>query len=217
MQLELLSERSTADPFAALEGLLIGPAHMVRRGDQARLSVVIPDQAGPVQWRVDALLSAFADAGFSGESARTPRGQTVVRSEFTPLLVPLATAWTRGAVKAPPADFTFDAAKLRLWAVASGHTVMHAVYQFHLDDRADTQVVRALRPLSVQVTAVGPRAGGPALRVSGQRRLRHLAALMGPAPAGADWPDHSLDSSRRQSASNGALRLTKGPAGTTPD
>jgi hypothetical protein len=50
----------------------------------------------------------------------------------------------------------------------------------------------ALAGMGIAGTFVGPRAGGPAYRITGRRRSARLREYVGEAPAEApptDWPD----------------------------
>jgi hypothetical protein len=176
-----------------LEGLLAGPAQIVRSGAAARLSVVLDVPAGRPSWRVNALLAAFEACGVGGAPTSTVDELAGVCTDFRPELVPLATAWTRGAMKVPPGGFVLDGPRLRLWATAAGHSDDHG-YLFTLGESDDTgwsAAGAALARAGVPAALVGPRAGGPAYRVTGQRRLRRLRELLGEPPEGADeddWP-----------------------------
>jgi len=179
--------------LADLAGLLAGPAQVVRAGAAARLSVVLDVPLGSPSWRADALLDAFETCGVGGEPAGTVDSLAAVRTDFRPELVPLALAWTRGAMKAPPPGFTLDGPRLRLWAIAAGRSDDHG-YLLTLGD-ADhdgwTATGAALARAGVPAALVGPRAGGPAYRVTGRRRLTRLRELLGEPPVGVtdgDWP-----------------------------
>ena len=82
-----------------LAGLLCGPGQILRfgAGDQARLSIVLADPTGAAR-----CAAACAAAGIDVDPVRTESGATALRSAFRCDLVELATAWTRGAVKAVP-------------------------------------------------------------------------------------------------------------------
>lgn len=178
-----------------LAGLLAGPAQLARGRDSARLSVLLAPGLDAPEVRAQLLCSAFRDRGLVGEVSQTLGRRTVVRTEFSPLLSPLAAAWTRGAVKSPPDDFVFSAAALRWWGVAAG-SCSGTHYQFGLaesDSRCWQQLGKALRAIGFPAQLMSVRAGGPAWRLQGVRRLGALRALMGPAPVLPDgdsisWP-----------------------------
>jgi hypothetical protein len=170
-----------------LEGLLFGVAQVVRLGGTARLSVLVEDR-----WRVDELLAAYGERDLRGE-VREEDGLTSVRTSFSRSLLPVAERWIRGAVKSVPAGMTLDGARLRLWAIGAGRRDEHG-YLLRLSphdppvwDAAGAVLARA----GVAGAFVGVRAGGPAYRVTGRRRLIRLGEYVGerPAAAGADdWP-----------------------------
>src|SRR4029079_1576342 len=80
-----------------LEGLLAGPGQVVRRGDAARVSVVVS-----TGWRVDALVMEMASLGAEAETERAEPGSITVRTPWLPELLDVANRWTLGAVKVPP-------------------------------------------------------------------------------------------------------------------
>ena len=116
-----------------------------------------------------------------------------MRTPFRADLVPLAMAWTRGAVKAVPPGLALDGAALRLWAMAAGRA-SDGGYLLALDPHApDTfePLGGALARCGLAATMLGVRGGGPGLRVSGLRRLNRLAELVGGPPvesAQSHWP-----------------------------
>lgn len=171
-----------------LAGLLCGPGQIVRfgAGDQARLSVVLPDPA-----RAPAVAAACAAAGITVEPVITESGTTALRSAFRCDLVGLAKAWTRGAVKTVPSEWQLDGSSLRLWALASGWPDERGGYLLALDPHAP----QTHQPLIAAATRAGippARLGRiPALRISGTRRVERLVELVGPVPprlAGDAWP-----------------------------
>ena len=171
-----------------LEGLLAGPGQLVRRGGEARIGVVVREP-----WRAEVLLAAFAERELAGEQSSTVDGQPAVRTAFSVALAALARRWTRGARILPPDGFALDGPRLRLWAVAAGRGDPYG-YALELggtDDGAWAAVGAALHDAGVPGTLIGPRAGGPAYRITGTRRLGRLFELVGDLPAGAaisDWP-----------------------------
>ena len=172
-----------------LEGLLAGPGQLVRRGEEARIGVLVPEA-----WRARALLAAFDERGLGGERTVTVDGLAGVRTAFSPALAPVAGRWTRGARTLPPDGFTLDGPRLRLWAVAAGRgdAYGYALALGGTDDAAWLAIGSALHEAGVPGTLIGPRAGGPAYRITGGRRLRRLRELIGEPPPGAepgDWPE----------------------------
>ncbi|MGB9376232.1 MAG: hypothetical protein WCB04_01840 [Mycobacteriales bacterium] len=171
-----------------LEGLLAGPGQLVRRGPEVRIGVVVD-----APWRADVLLAAFDERGLAGERAATHDGSPVVRTSFSSALAAVADRWTRGARILPPERLNLDGPRLRLWAVAAGRVDSYG-YALELggtDDGAWAAIGSALHDAGVPGTLVGPRAGGPAYRITGSRRLARLRELVGEPPEGApagDWP-----------------------------
>jgi hypothetical protein len=203
-QLSLFSAEARPPRTADLAGLLCGPGQIVRfgSGDTARLSVVLPD---PV--RAPAVVAACAAVGIAAERVVTEAGATAVRTAFRRDLVDLARAWTtrgddggacrrtatdppasplsslREAVKTVPAGMQLDGAVLRVWLLAAGRWDGHGV-ELLLDPHAPQTHL----PLVAAATRAGvspARSGrGTALRITGARRLRRLAELVGPPPRG---------------------------------
>lgn len=189
-QLSFFSVEARSPGVADLAGLLCGPGQTVRfgRGGSARLSVLVDSS-----WRAAALAAECAMRGVLAEPATSPEGLPLLRTAFRADLAGLAAAWTRGAVKAVPEGYEPDGSALRLWAQAAGRRDGRG-YLFGLDTHApDTHqpLVAALGRVGLTAALVGPRAGGPAVRIIGRRRLARLAELVGPPPdcAVADtWP-----------------------------
>ena len=117
LQRSLFSAEARAPRTGDLAGLLCGPGQIARfgAGDQARLSIVLPD-AG----RAPPLRAACAAAGLTLDPVTTESGATALRSAFRCDLVGLATAWTHGAVKAVPTEWQLDGAALRIWVLSAG-------------------------------------------------------------------------------------------------
>jgi hypothetical protein len=187
-QLSLFSAEARPPRSADLAGLLCGPGQVVRfgAGDQARISIELADPA-----RAAAVLGACAATGITLRALRAESGATVLRSSFRCDLVELAVAWTGTGRKAVPAGWQLDGAALRLWALAAGRPDERGGYLLDLDPDAP----QTHDPLIAAATRAGiPPARldhGPALRISGARRVRRLVELVGPAPeriTGTDWP-----------------------------
>ncbi|MFI9008957.1 hypothetical protein ACIGNX_17205 [Actinosynnema sp. NPDC053489] len=118
-----------------------------------------------------------------------------VTTAFRTDLAGLAAQWFDGDRKVVPPDFTLDGAALRLWALASGRWVESGSgYLLGLDPGAPgthEALRKALATSGLPSTLLTGRAGGPALRVTGRRRLERLAELVGRAPRGVaerTWP-----------------------------
>lgn len=188
--MSLFSDQARAASPSDLAGLLCaqGQVHGFGRGTAARVSAVVAEQ-----WRAREIVRACAERGLAAEHGRTPEEQYSVRTPFVTELIPLAMAWTRGAVKAVPDGWQLDGATLRLWLLAAGVPDGRG-YLLGLDPHApQTHAVlaSALADIGVPAGTVGVRAGHPALRVSGRRRVGRLAELVGEAPCTGPtglWP-----------------------------
>jgi hypothetical protein len=174
-----------------LAGLLCAPAQLARFGASgtARLSMVLSDHR-----RAPALIAAAAARGVPAEVSETGCGSRVLRTAFRRDLVDLADRWTRGAVKAVPEHLALDGALMRMWVLAAGLPDRRSGYLLGLDPHAPQThlpLAEAVIRLGLPVLRLGPRGGGPALRISGVRAVRRLAELVGStpqlAPAGS-WP-----------------------------
>ena len=185
-QLSLFSADARPARPGDVAGLLCGPGQIVRfgAGDQARLSIVLPDPG-----RGPAVVAACAAAGMDVDTVRTESGTTAVRTAFRRDLVALAAAWTRGASKAVPPGLELDGAMLRMWALAAGRPDDRGGYLLALDPNAP-QTHLALVAACTRAGIPPARVGrGWGLRISGARRIRRLAELVGPPPPRIDAPD----------------------------
>jgi hypothetical protein len=187
-QLSLFGATAREPTLSDLEGLLAGNGQVVRRGDTARVSVVVA--AG---WRADALVNELdVTLGLRAEVGPAEAG-TTVGTPWLAELRPVADEWTRGAVKCPPAGWSLDGARLRWWALSTGRAVagMYTLALGASDEHAWLAVGSALSMAGVPGVLVGPRADGPAYRIVGRRRLGRLLELIGDRPDGVPddgWP-----------------------------
>jgi hypothetical protein len=189
-QLSFFSAEARHPRVADLAGLLCGPGQAVGfgRGTAARISVVVADD-----WRARALSAACAERGVIAEATRSEEGHPLLRTAFRSDLTDLARHWLRGAVKSVPSGFAPDGAALRIWALASGR-LESSGYVLGLDPHAPEThdaLASALARAGLPARRIGSRGGGPALRVTGRRRIERLAELVGPTPDGAierTWP-----------------------------
>jgi hypothetical protein len=175
------------------EGLLAGAGQVVRMGGTARVSIVVD-----APWRARALLREARLRGLAATcEPATVEGHIGFRTAYSTALAPLGTGWLRGAVKYPPAGFALDGRRLRLWTIAAGGPDGAAAFALRLgasdgagdlpgrtDDAVWGMVGAALAAAGLPAVLLGPRAGGPAYRIVGRRRLARLAELVGEAPAG---------------------------------
>jgi hypothetical protein len=166
------------------EGLLAGAGQVVRMGGTARVSVVV-DQP----WRARALLAEATARGLAATCERTEvEGHIGFRTAYSSALAALGTSWLRGAVKHPPPGFALDGRRLRLWTIAAGGRDGAAAFTLRLgasDEPCWAAIGAALATAGLPAVLLGPRAGGPAYRLVGRRRLARLAELVGEPPSGS--------------------------------
>jgi hypothetical protein len=187
-QLSLFAAGMNDPSYDDLEGLLAGPGSIERRGDAARVSVLVVDP-----WRAEALLRGLSVLGPGAEAEPTPDG-LLVQTAFAPQLYAMAQLWHSPLGKHAPTGLRVDGARLWWWCLAAGGADS-AGYRLGLG-RGDGDAVwsaagAALATAGVTAALVGPRADGPAYRVVGARRLVRLAELVGAAPPGVPvtaWP-----------------------------
>lgn len=186
----MFSAQASAAGLDDLAGLLCaqGQVHGFGRGTAARVSIVVAEP-----WRALEIVRVCAERGLSAEWGSTQEDRYGVRTALVVGLLPLASAWTRGAVKAVPNGWQPSGAALRLWVLAAGVPDDRG-YLLRLDPRApDTHppLAAALATAGLAARLLDSRTTGPRLRVSGRRRMSRLAELVGEAPQGAPaghWP-----------------------------
>jgi hypothetical protein len=187
-QISFFSAEASGPALADLAGVLCGQGQIVSFGrTAARLSVAV-DEA----WRARILATEFARRGVHADIAHTKDGQPLVRTAFRADLMRLANTWHHGDGKELPTDFRLTGGALRLWALAGG-CPDDRHYLFTIDEDVPVTHARladAFRHVGLPAQLVGPGAGGPAIRVTGRRRLATLEELLGAPPAGAAslWP-----------------------------
>ncbi|MDA4106598.1 hypothetical protein [Mycolicibacterium holsaticum] len=192
-QLSFFSAESVPPAVADLTGLLAAPGQVMLVGtgkDQAaRLSVVVG-----AMWRAEGLAEMVVEAGLQPEITRTDEHTPLVRTALDPRLVPMALAWTRGAVKTVPPHWLPGPRELRAWTLAAG-TPEADRYLLGLDPHApDTHapLASAMMRVGIAPTLIGTRGTRPALRISGRRRLLRLVENVGEPPGNVEafhqWP-----------------------------
>ena len=192
-QLSFFTAESVPPAVADLSGVLAASGQIVMVGapdvQGARLSVVV-DQL----WRASALAEMIHEAGLEPEITRTEEDTPLVRTAVSRLLCPIATEWTRGAVKTVPPRWLPGPRELRAWTLAAGSPDADR-YLLGLDPHApDTHspLASALMRVGIAPTLIGTRGGRPALRISGRRRLSRLVENVGEPPDNAQalslWP-----------------------------
>lgn len=190
-QMSFFSAETTGPKPTDLAGVLCGPGQVATSGGAAaRLSVVVEQP-----WRANVLAAEFERCGVRAEvnpAGMSDEGHRLVRTPFRNDLLELAWQFSRGAMKSLPPGFRLDSGVLRLWVVACGKPGERG-YLLPLDCRApDTHrpLLAALTQLGLPGTIVGPRGGGPAVRITGRRRLTAFTQLLGEPLEGARnaWP-----------------------------
>jgi hypothetical protein len=197
-QLSLFGAGMTDPSLDDLEGLLAGPGSIERRGDAARISVLVADD-----WRAEVLLRGF-DGLRAGGAVEQLSGEgqqgLLVRTGFLTELYEVAQRWHSPLGKQAPAGpggMRIDGARLWWWCVAGG-VGESGGYRLRLGpqdgDAVWSAAGAALAAAGVPGVLVGQRSvvgDGPAYRVVGIRRLVRMVELVGTVPAGvpADaWP-----------------------------
>jgi hypothetical protein len=182
-QLSLFGIEATTPNPDDLAGLLAGPGQVVRMGGTARVSVVVEQR-----WRAVALAGELRERGFAATCVATVDEHLGVRTPYSSALAPLAAAWLRGALKLPPPGFTVNGRRLRLWMIAAGHRDGFDVTLRlgRCEDSVEVTMQRALGAVGLPADILAGNArSGPALRMTGRRRLARLAEIIGDAPASA--------------------------------
>lgn len=116
-----------------------------------------------------------------------------VRTSYATTLAPLAGTWLCGTAKRPPAGLHLNGRRLRLWVAAAGSPEPPG-FLLRLGETEEScweAVGAALAAIGLPAVLLLPRAGGPAYRITGRRRLARLVELVGERPAAAPaaiWP-----------------------------
>lgn len=191
-QLSFFSADLTPPRVEDLGGLLAANGQISRSADGTRLSILLPDE-----WRARTLLREFRVRDVEAEylpaaealsvGLLTDEGSTtgvLLRTARTHELDALAQVWTRGAVKSVPSGLVAAAGLMRCWTLAAGHHG-DTGYLLGLDRHApDTwePLACACARAGLAGALIGPRGGGPALRIVGHRRHARLVELLGTPP-----------------------------------
>ncbi|HHY08056.1 MAG TPA: hypothetical protein GX530_05960 [Corynebacteriales bacterium] len=156
----------------------------------ARISILLTDE-----WRATRLDSVVRRANIpvvvEAQTAEDGSPQWLVRME-SPDLLPVVQAWTKGAVKTVPPQWQPTSTAVQIWATVAGvrdDMGFRLGLDPHIADHPQLlKIVQgALARSGVSAVFVGVRAGGPAVRVQGQRRLRNLMLMVGDPPPGHSW------------------------------
>jgi len=185
-QLSLFGVEASEPAPSDLEGLLAGTGQVVRMGGTARVSIVVDGM-----WRARTVAAEIDLRGLGSTVVETVEGRYGVRTAYASSLAPLAVAWLRGAVKVPPRGLLLDGRRLRFWVIASGFrdTAGFVLPLAAHDEASWAPVGGALAAAGLPGVLLGPRAGGPAYRLVGRRRVERLAEMIGQPPPDTP-PDH---------------------------
>ena len=180
-QLSLFSADLTPPRLEDLGGLLAAHGQVAGGQDGVRLSILLADG-----WRADALLRECRVRDVPSQTAppEDPDTTVLLRTERIAVLEPLATQWTRGAVKAVPVDIILTPGFLRCWTLAAGHP-SEVGFVLGLDPHApDTHepLAAACAAAGLAGSLLGVRGGGPAVRIVGHRRCSRLSEMIGTPP-----------------------------------
>jgi len=187
-QLSLFGVEARPPSPLDLEGLLVGAGQVTRMGGTARVSIVVD-----APWRAEVLRAECTlRALVSTVEPATIEGNIAFRTAYSTALAPLGVRWMRGAVKHVPDRFFLDGRRLRLWFAAAGSPDGAQAFTLRLGTMSDDEAIgAALAGAGLPAVLLGPRAGGPAYRIVGRRRMSRLAELIGEPPVQAppgDWP-----------------------------
>ncbi len=195
-QLSLFSADLTPPQLVDLGGLLAAHGQLTAGSDGVRLSILLADS-----WRGGALLRECRVRDIPALIPESPmtlleptpmvddpstgqRPVVLLQTDRTATLAELATHWTRGAVKAVPADLVLTPGFLRCWALAAGHPA-DVGFVLGLDPHApDTHepLAAACAAAGLAGSLLGARGGGPAVRIVGYRRCSRLSEMIGTPP-----------------------------------
>jgi hypothetical protein len=177
-QLSLLSADLTPPVGEDLGGLLAAAGRLEVGDDGVRLVIRLADQ-----WRAAALVRECRVRDVDAHIA-TDAQVTVLRTDPAPALAELRDRWLDGVAKVMPAALELSAGLLRCWAIASGRPATVG-YLLGLDPQAP-EIHQALAggcaAIGLAGSLLGPRGGGPAVRIVGLRRCSRLAEMVGTPP-----------------------------------
>lgn len=214
-QISFFSAEASGPCPGDLAGVLCGPGRIEVFGrTAARLSVAVDEP-----WRARALAGEFARRGVDA-GVVTEDGRPVLRTAFRVGLIGLAHAWRSGPAKVVPDGFRLTGAELRLWALAAGQAGERD-YLLAMDEQAPqthAALAEGLSHLGLSGQVVTPRGGGPAIRVTGRRRLSTLGELLGAPPPAAEcaWPGQNEVDGRRPVAGLGSTQPRRLRSRTLP-
>lgn len=186
------ADEHVPDP-ADLEGALAARGQSTLTDALAQVSVALDEP-----WRADVLVALLAEAGLDpARSEAAPDGRCTVSTARSAALVPVVRRWRRGAVSAVPEGWSPSAGALRVWFLTAGRITPGGIVELGIDAGAEHHAPRraaltaALERVGIRTTYVGPKGGGPLLRLGTARARTRLAQNIGAVPAGVPegcWP-----------------------------
>lgn len=184
-QLSLFSADLTPPVGDDLGGLLAATGRLEIGDDGVRLVIGLADP-----WRASALVRECRVRDVQAHVAGDEE-LTVLRTDPAPALAELSDRWLADGDKVAPAGVALSSGLLRCWAIASGRPGAVG-YLLGLDPQAPQtheSLAGGCAAIGLTGSLLGPRAGGPAVRIVGHRRCTRLAEMVGTpppeAPAGA--------------------------------
>lgn len=177
-QLSLFSADLTPPVGADLGGLLAARGRLEAGGDGVRLVIPLADP-----WRASALVRECRVRDVEAHLVEDGPG-TTLWTDPAPALAQLYGQWRSGDVKLMPAELALTAGMMRCWTIAAGRPG-GVGYLLGLDPAAaEIHEFLAGRCAAIGLAGslLGPRGGGPAVRIVGQRRCTRLAELVGTPP-----------------------------------
>lgn len=192
-QLSFFAADSHVPEPSDLEGVLAARGQSTLADGVAQVSVVL-DAA----WRADALVALLTEAGLDPvRSAPGPDGRCTVSTARAASVAPIVRRWRRGAVTAVPDGWTPTAGALQVWFLTAGTISAGGAVDLGIDAGLEHHAPRraalgeALARAGIRTTYVGPRGGGPLLRLGTVRARARLAQTLGAPPTAVPpecWP-----------------------------
>jgi hypothetical protein len=177
-QLSLFSADLTPPVGEDLGGLLAANGQLEVAADGVRLVIRLAEP-----WRARALIRECRVRDVEAHVEADDQ-LTVLRTDPAPALADLSRHWLDGSVKVAPPDIELSAGLLRCWAIAAGRPAPVG-YLLGLDPRTPEiheTLAGCCAAIGLAGSLIGPRGGGPAMRIVGVRRCTRLADLVGTPP-----------------------------------
>ncbi|ACV77151.1 hypothetical protein [Nakamurella multipartita] len=177
-QLSLWSADLTAPVGEDLGGLLAADGRLEEGDDGVRLIIPLADP-----WRASALVRECRVRDVDAH-IETDEHVTELRTDPAPVLAELRERWVDGPDKVMPAGLELSAGLIRCWVIASGRPAPVG-YLLGLDPRTPElhqPLAAVCAAMGLAGSILGPRGGGPAVRIVGHRRCSRLAEMVGTPP-----------------------------------